>query len=468
MQLPDKISGFRSKPINELIDFCQSLQPVVSKTIRHNWTSNGVSSEVARQSEYTGPDYHFAVDQSAAAGVKVHGGTWTRRFCTDVTAVSLTVSSGTGSDYSGLSAGLTVTADTGYVLLVLDDRYIPTKLTAEYAEALPTDDDLWIKRPIAKITSVSAGGGPYITAIEQMHVGDIDDTLDVLPDYVGAGDTLATIFVSDDTAGKKRLSLYGSAAVWTGPKFPILDKDNTRDGALEWIPPDADAHGYGAGTLKSIQISGGTLQLYGFAGATGGYVPIKGETSGALEWIVRGVPYPSNCGKADAVPGTTGIAFADHTHKITSAATADTATYATTAGYAYMAGTVANLPSHSHADHIGLVAPADDHTQYLLLSGNAARNAMSGVIANSAGTGVIDPNLQTLTGSWTVTTDLHAGGIVDAGTCFSVANSKMGLGISDWFDGGILTGATVVAKHIRTLDLDTGMPINGTVLMIPD
>lgn len=46
-ELPQKINGFRSKVINELIDFVASLQPIRSYSIRHSWTSRGVALEVA-------------------------------------------------------------------------------------------------------------------------------------------------------------------------------------------------------------------------------------------------------------------------------------------------------------------------------------------------------------------------------------------------------------------------------------
>ncbi|MFH1604938.1 MAG: hypothetical protein ABIH03_13640, partial [Pseudomonadota bacterium] len=45
--MPDRITGFRSGVINGLIDFCESLRPMNTRTVRHTWMPSGVASEAA-------------------------------------------------------------------------------------------------------------------------------------------------------------------------------------------------------------------------------------------------------------------------------------------------------------------------------------------------------------------------------------------------------------------------------------
>jgi hypothetical protein len=51
--LPDRVSGFRSRAINGILDYLVSLRPIDTRTVRHAWTPHGIASH-ARDS---GADY---------------------------------------------------------------------------------------------------------------------------------------------------------------------------------------------------------------------------------------------------------------------------------------------------------------------------------------------------------------------------------------------------------------------------
>lgn len=181
-QLPDKISGFRSKVINDLIDFCSSLVPVKSSTIKHSWNQSGVTSEVIRGGiAYNPPeDLHFRCEQVGAAVVRVHSGKWSRTAGDAETTVSMGVDAGTAGEYSGYK-DVTITADTCWIIVSLDNALLPTTLTASKVDTTFPAEAVGVgslKRVLAKVTSNATGGtggGRGITAIEQLHLGDIKD-----------------------------------------------------------------------------------------------------------------------------------------------------------------------------------------------------------------------------------------------------------------------------------------------------
>lgn len=139
-----------------------------------------------------------------------------------------------------------------------------------------------------------------------------------------------------------------------------------------------------------INVPSGLWQLVDFAAnvatAVGGdtddlqaLVPIHGVKE--LRWLARGSPAPGDCGYvpmgAHGDPGTKGIAFADHAHRVTDADHAYYAAYAgdantaNSAGYADVAG-VANSCDHGNTTNRG-----DDtkgHSIYPLLDGDTTRN----------------------------------------------------------------------------------------------
>jgi hypothetical protein len=47
VQLPDRISGFRSGAINGILDYLESLRPIDTRSVWHEWTPGGVASHGA-------------------------------------------------------------------------------------------------------------------------------------------------------------------------------------------------------------------------------------------------------------------------------------------------------------------------------------------------------------------------------------------------------------------------------------
>ena len=50
VQMPDRISGFRSTAINGILDYLESLRPISTTTVKHDWTPGGVRSMVGQPS----------------------------------------------------------------------------------------------------------------------------------------------------------------------------------------------------------------------------------------------------------------------------------------------------------------------------------------------------------------------------------------------------------------------------------
>jgi len=73
--LPDRISGFRSGVINGLIDFCETLRPINSRTVWHTWTPGGIIPEAAAPSaefDLSLLDYWYSI--TGANTLHVNGG----------------------------------------------------------------------------------------------------------------------------------------------------------------------------------------------------------------------------------------------------------------------------------------------------------------------------------------------------------------------------------------------------------
>lgn len=44
VQIPDRISGYRSRVINGILDYLESLRPIDTRTVRHVWRSDGTET----------------------------------------------------------------------------------------------------------------------------------------------------------------------------------------------------------------------------------------------------------------------------------------------------------------------------------------------------------------------------------------------------------------------------------------
>lgn len=76
---PERISGFRSGVINALIDAVDSLRPVDTATVKHEWRSDGTAAHARRPPAASrefpfGPLYSFGLLPLTATTVKVYAG----------------------------------------------------------------------------------------------------------------------------------------------------------------------------------------------------------------------------------------------------------------------------------------------------------------------------------------------------------------------------------------------------------
>ena len=119
--LPNRISGFRSRPINGLIDYLSGED--------ERFGSVHVATMESR--------LPFAVRRSGVNTIAVHGGSWTRINLATVTGttVDLTCDSGASASYDDVKT-ITIT-QSGYIYIALDDDDEPTALTAAFSATLP-------------------------------------------------------------------------------------------------------------------------------------------------------------------------------------------------------------------------------------------------------------------------------------------------------------------------------------------
>lgn len=389
----------------QVADHIESVRAVPDSgtSVTTRGTYHQQSSRIARQMDKD--HFRFFCKFSILGQITVHGGNWRRHnragqaVAGACVTIPMSVDSGTPGTYASLK---TITADmssdrTGFVVLTLDDPIAPTTLTVSAENTYPANDYTSIKWILGTWTCVNG----EITAIEQYWTGDV-----------------------------------GSAFLWTDTA--------------------AQAAGYTGNFWKSITInSTGTLSLFGFEGATDDHAPYRLNTAGvkSVGWV-KTSGKGATCTTAAAVAGTIANGFcADgHTHVVDPSDFAvASATYATTAG------TAAALSSP--LDHGALTGLTDyDHPQYILKTGSAAQNNMSGYIGDNQAEPKtsIAPNDRVLYGtdgaeivfSWGATKYLAFNGIYDnfwTSGKFNVTTTGVdGISLNAGASGGVTANGTFV------------------------
>lgn len=179
IKLPEKIRGFRSRAINEIIDYLRSTTPLNSTTIRHEWRDGGIYSH-AKNGYNTDEEVHFRVEQAGPTSVRVRGGKWSRRCCDNHNTQSLTVDSGTSGEYDDYKTLTGITAS-GYIVIKINNLIAETSLEAFYSATYPATDYNVLQRCVAIVTCTAG----VITNIEQTFSGDVDDFVVRTDDSVG-------------------------------------------------------------------------------------------------------------------------------------------------------------------------------------------------------------------------------------------------------------------------------------------
>ena len=135
MQLPSKITGFRSRVINDLIDFVASLQPLRSSSVKHSWTSKGIAYDVVPANDFLDEfDYtRFRLDFKNSTTVTVLAGNLTQFGESSIHTKNNTDITGIGDDIGGYAATFAA-SDTFYVWLFIDAGVLKIKC----GTALPT------------------------------------------------------------------------------------------------------------------------------------------------------------------------------------------------------------------------------------------------------------------------------------------------------------------------------------------
>ena len=172
VQMPDRISGFRSTAINGILDYLESLRPISTPTVKHDWTPGGVASRVDALAAGSTDGLPWAVSAINRATPTVTTGDG--YFVTDydsgtrydkLTGVSPTIT-GTGVLVAQLTVDASTSAGTwttAWVFAACADM-----------DSLPAgaqSDTTHLRRPIWFITR--AGSGPYTMTMERVWFGHV-------------------------------------------------------------------------------------------------------------------------------------------------------------------------------------------------------------------------------------------------------------------------------------------------------
>jgi hypothetical protein len=183
LDIPPKIKGFRSRPINKLIDVASRTYPQQGHGTRLTQWPDGFSVS-GIDNPYLAPAYHFECEQLSSDSVRVRAGIWTVCVGTSEYDVGL-LCPGTGGtprfdgEYFAIVGSI---AASGYIIGTLTGganpgSTQPTTLTASWSATYPSR---YTTSPIVVFGKVTVTSG-VITAVEQLwNGGDITDKPTVL------------------------------------------------------------------------------------------------------------------------------------------------------------------------------------------------------------------------------------------------------------------------------------------------
>lgn len=154
MAWPERISGFRSGVINSIIDALDSLRPISSPTVRHEWRSDGTVSHAGTGDGGSSDPYAwlkilrfgYSINTTDAAKVDVKAGSI---FKDKITPLSV--------------AATTITITTLSYIYVEADIPDLTAGTIQVQAPLPVSDDTYFRRPLFRFNL--SGGAAVISEL---------------------------------------------------------------------------------------------------------------------------------------------------------------------------------------------------------------------------------------------------------------------------------------------------------------
>jgi len=159
MKVPDKIRGFRSRTINDIIDFIQSLQPIRSSSVKHTWTSHGIAYDVDRSAGGTGTELDAT---KFSFGVTIAGNVAT------ILAGGIHVS---WANYAVGGTSLSLSGSTAWIFVYAGKADLSSN-GINFSASEPISSGENYQWPLVKATT-SDGGQTYTIADGQIrHVGD--------------------------------------------------------------------------------------------------------------------------------------------------------------------------------------------------------------------------------------------------------------------------------------------------------
>lgn len=230
MDLPVKISGYRSRPINGLIDFLDD-----------GSRDDSFDPGARRQVDW---DKCFRVHKVGATSVDVHGGPALLWAVGTHYYLGLTVDDASASDTPDKVKTITGIAASGYIAISLNSPTAPTTLTAAFSADPPEDTGVTI--PIAKITF----SGGAITKIVQLHTGLWDTGVSV-------SSLVDNLSINLNAAGKEQAYGWSDQAADASPAETV---------ELFWRAAMGGAAGYStfAALINNCITPGDWLALEGF------------------------------------------------------------------------------------------------------------------------------------------------------------------------------------------------------------
>ena len=143
---PERISGFRSRVINDIIDALDSLRPLPSRTVRHTWRSDGLMAHA-----------------SAGYGEKETRQSWDLEFTAGNVAKIYTgdLDLGDLGSIAASHAGLTLTGATAWIYA--ERLRGASSATIKYSATKPQSDSTGLRKRLWHLTSADGGATYSVT-----------------------------------------------------------------------------------------------------------------------------------------------------------------------------------------------------------------------------------------------------------------------------------------------------------------
>jgi len=171
-QLPKRIAGFRSRVINAIIDYLESLTPLDSGTVWHSWTPVGVVSHAKARG--SGLDHRWKVEAASNSSVTVGDGKIKYR----------------ATEYTWAQDEITGLTDAGdyiiYARVVSGACQVDKVASTSWPLTDEPADTGWPVYPLAVVTVSATDEGNIISKIVQLQFGDIYEDVPPFDSWKGS------------------------------------------------------------------------------------------------------------------------------------------------------------------------------------------------------------------------------------------------------------------------------------------